>query len=301
MSFFLDKWGIVVKNAIRLIDLSVTFRDGISNRHKVQALQHLNVTIEQGETFGIIGPSGAGKTTLLKVLTKQIDDYSGQILFAGQNIKTIKKDFFKAISIFSVDSGLYMDLSVYDNLILYANVYQKGKAEVNELLKKTGLVNVGAIKMNKLSTGMLQRVSLIRCFLNGADILLLDEPTSNVDPLVGKYIRDIILEIKESGKTILIATHNMNEADLLCDQLLFLHKGQILNIGTSSEIKAEADHDVLRVTCKSINGTKTQFILPNQRKQLADFLKKEDILTIHSNEPTLEDAFAKLIERKNGE
>ncbi|MEE6674397.1 ABC transporter ATP-binding protein [Pediococcus acidilactici] len=290
-----------MKNAIRLIDLSVTFRDGIFNRHKVQALQHLNVTIEQGETFGIIGPSGAGKTTLLKVLTKQIDDYSGQILFAGQNIKTIKKDFFKAISIFSVDSGLYMDLSVYDNLILYANVYQKGKAEVNELLKKTGLVNVGAIKMNKLSTGMLQRVSLIRCFLNGADILLLDEPTSNVDPLVGKYIRDIILEIKESGKTILIATHNMNEADLLCDQLLFLHKGQILNIGTSSEIKVEADHDVLRVTCKSINGTKTQFILPNQRKQLADFLKKEDILTIHSNEPTLEDAFAKLIERKNGE
>ncbi|MEE6727822.1 ABC transporter ATP-binding protein [Pediococcus acidilactici] len=284
-----------MKNAIRLIDLSVTFRDGIFNRQKVQTLQHLNVTIKQGETFGIIGPSGAGKTTLLKVLTKQVDDYS------GQNIKTIKKDFFKAISIFSVDSGLYMDLSVYDNLILYANVYQKGKAEVNELLKKTGLVNVGAIKMNKLSTGMLQRVSLIRCFLNGADILLLDEPTSNVDPLVGKYIRDIILEIKESGKTILIATHNMNEADLLCDQLLFLHKGQILNIGTSSEIKAEADHDVLRVMCKSINGTKTQFILPNQRKQLADFLKKEDILTIHSNEPTLEDAFAKLIERKNGE
>lgn len=290
-----------MKNAIRLIDLSVTFRDGIFNRQQVQALQHLNVTIKQGETFGIIGPSGAGKTTLLKVLTKQIDDYSGQILFAGQNIKTIKKDFFRAISIFSVDSGLYMDLSVYDNLILYANVYQKGKTEVNKLLKKTGLMGVGATKMSKLSTGMLQRVSLIRCFLNGADILLLDEPTSNVDPLVGKYIRDIILEIKGSGKTVLIATHNMNEADFLCDQLLFLHKGQVLKIGTPSEIKAEAGHDVLYVTCESTNRIKSQFILPDQRKQLADFLKKEDILTIHSNEPTLEDAFAKLIERKNGE
>lgn len=290
-----------MKNAIRLIDLSVTFRDGIFNRQQVQALQHLNVTIKQGETFGIIGPSGAGKTTLLKVLTKQIDDYSGQILFAGQNIKTIKKDFFRAISIFSVDSGLYMDLSVYDNLILYANVYQKGKTEVNKLLKKTGLMGVGATKMSKLSTGMLQRVSLIRCFLNGADILLLDEPTSNVDPLVGKYIRDIILEIKGSGKTVLIATHNMNEADFLCDQLLFLHKGQVLKIGIPSEIKAEAGHDVLYVTCESTNRIKSQFILPDQRKQLADFLKKEDILTIHSNEPTLEDAFAKLIERKNGE
>ncbi len=290
-----------MKNAIRLIDLSVTFRDGIFNRQQVQALQHLNVTIKQGETFGIIGPSGAGKTTLLKVLTKQIDDYSGQILFAGQNIKTIKKDFFRAISIFSVDSGLYMDLSVYDNLVLYANVYQKGKTEVNKLLKKTGLMGVGATKMSKLSTGMLQRVSLIRCFLNGADILLLDEPTSNVDPLVGKYIRDIILEIKGSGKTVLIATHNMNEADFLCDQLLFLHKGQVLKIGTPSEIKAEAGHDVLYVTCESTNRIKSQFILPDQRKQLADFLKKEDILTIHSNEPTLEDAFAKLIERKNGE
>ncbi|MEE6711905.1 ATP-binding cassette domain-containing protein [Pediococcus acidilactici] len=167
-----------MKNAIRLIDLSVTFRDGIFNRQKVQALQHLNVTIKQGETFVIIGPSGAGKTTLLKVLTKQIDDYSGQILFAGQNIKTIKKDFFKTISIFSVDSGLYMDLSVYDNLILYANVYQKGKAEVNELLKKTGLVNVGAIKMNKLYTGILYKaleklVSLGKLNLNAKAIIIL--------------------------------------------------------------------------------------------------------------------------------
>ncbi|WP_181190557.1 ATP-binding cassette domain-containing protein, partial [Bombilactobacillus bombi] len=125
-----------MKDIIRCNGLTVQFKKNLFSNKKFLALDNITIQVFKNEIFGIIGPSGAGKTTLLNVLTKQIQNYSGKIEIDGNDIKNIKQDFFKKISLFAVDSGLYMDLSVYDNLLLYAKVYGKKEEDVYKLIKE---------------------------------------------------------------------------------------------------------------------------------------------------------------------
>lgn len=212
-----------MNEVIRCRNISVKFKKKFFQLENNSVLQDINFEIETNEIFGIIGPSGAGKTTLLNVLTNQIS-FKGELDINGISIEKDDR-VFERVSLCAADSGLYDELSVMDNLLLYANIFGKGSKEVKSLLQSSGLHNCQKTKVSKLSMGMKRRVSLIRCFLNDAEIVLLDEPTSNVDPITSKRIRNLIYRIRESGKTVVLTTHDMNEAENFCDHLILLNEG----------------------------------------------------------------------------
>jgi len=295
---FLLKWEKTkLDNIIKCVNISVYFNRGILRKQSKYVLKKINLNIQRGNIFGIIGPSGAGKTTLLNVLTNQIS-YEGNVYIDGNDTTDKGTDLFKELSLCSVNSGLYEELTVMDNLLLYANAFGKGKKEVSELLLTTNLQDCEQKIFSKLSTGMRQRVSLIRCFLNDASVLLLDEPTSNVDPYTGSIIRDIIVKIKEKGKTIILTTHNMLEAEQLCDQLVLLNEGVVLEQGSPSLIKKKYSQQPLFITCTMEDGSPIELEYPKEKIQLSNLIKNQIILNIHSNEPTLESIFVNLARGK---
>ncbi|MFC6175772.1 ABC transporter ATP-binding protein [Companilactobacillus huachuanensis] len=286
-----------MNDIIKCVNISVYFNTGILRKQTNYVLKKINLNIQRGNIFGIIGPSGAGKTTLLNVLTNQIS-YEGNVYIDGNDTVNKGADLFKELSLCSVNSGLYEELTVMDNLLLYANTFGKGKKEVSELLLTTNLHECEQKTFSKLSTGMRQRVSLIRCFLNDAPVLLLDEPTSNVDPYTGSIIRDFIVKIKEKGKTIILTTHNMFEAEQLCDQLVLLNEGVILEQGSPNLIKEKYFQQPLLITCTMENGSLIDLEYPKEKVQLSNLIKDQIVLSIHSNEPTLESIFVNLAGRK---
>ncbi|GEO57011.1 ABC transporter ATP-binding protein [Companilactobacillus bobalius] len=286
-----------MNEVIRCKNISVKFRKKFLQLENNYALQDINFEIKTNEIFGIIGPSGAGKTTLLNVLTNQVS-FKGELDIDGIPVEKNDK-VFEQISLCAVDSGLYDELSVIDNLLLYANIFGKGPKKVKKLLRSAGLHDCQKIKMSKLSTGMKRRVSLIRCFLNNAGIVLLDEPTSNVDPITSKKIRNLIYKIKKSGKTVILTTHNMNEAENFCDHLILMNEGRIIEQGSPENIKNKFAGIKIEVTCFTFDNRSDIFVLPKQNSELADFILNNRIRSIHSNEPTLETVFIQSIEKRN--
>lgn len=286
-----------MNEVIRCRNISVKFKKKFFQLENNSVLQDINFEIETNEIFGIIGPSGAGKTTLLNVLTNQIS-FKGELDINGISIEKDDR-VFERVSLCAADSGLYDELSVMDNLLLYANIFGKGSKEVKSLLQSSGLHNCQKTKVSKLSMGMKRRVSLIRCFLNDAEIVLLDEPTSNVDPITSKRIRNLIYRIRESGKTVVLTTHDMNEAENFCDHLILLNEGQIIEQGSPEEIKNKFIDTKIKITCFTFDNRSDTFILPKQNRELTNFILNNRIKNIHSNEPTLETVFIQAIEKRN--
>lgn len=252
-------------------------------------LNGISLTIEKGKVIGLLGPSGAGKTTLVNILTGQLKPKSGTVKIAEENIVTgIMMDSF----------GLYERLTVWDNLKIFSDIYHVPHERIDKLLERAELTNAGKTVVGNLSKGMRNRVNFCRAMLKDMDILYLDEPTSGLDPATTDKIHELIEEEKRAGTTIFLTTHNMHEAEKLCDSIILLNEGNIIEQGVPKEIcmKYNIENTIVLVLK---NGE--QRVLQNNSESadtISGLMKEGKIASMHSSEPDLEKVFLHLTGRK---
>lgn len=257
-----------------------------------RALNSINFEIREGEIFGFLGPSGSGKTTMINILTGQLLPDSGITQLLGKDSQDLHPTDLEKIGIVSDQSGFYEKLSLEKNLLLYAKLYGINLNRVDELLDKVGLLASKKVLAEQLSTGMKQRMLLARALINQPKILFLDEPTSGLDPTTSKSIHELLVQLKESGTTIFLTTHDMNEATLLCDHLDLLNKGKLIEQGSPADIIQKYN-----------TNKRIKVIYKNREERIFDFselstLATNDLISIHSCEPTLEEIFIRLTGEK---
>lgn len=279
-----------MKQAITAQNLS--FRYG-----KKQILDKITFEIAAGEIFGLLGPSGAGKTTLIKLLTGQLVQETGSAKLLSKDTRKLSSVEHRQIGIMMDDLGLYERLSAYDNLSFYADIYRVSHQKITDVLESIGLYEARNTAVSKLSKGMKNRLSLARALMNDAKILFLDEPTSGLDPVTAKEIHDILTRQKKKGMAIFLTTHNMSEAESLCDHVALLNEGHIIEYGKPAEVCRKYNHlNQLQVTLK---GGELISLKNSSGSAIAikEYLEKEQIESIHSTEPTLETVFIELTGR----
>ena len=196
----------------------------------------------EGELFGLLGPNGAGKTTTIKMLITLLLPTSGEARVLGHDVVKDAREVRKRIGyVFGGDRGLYERLSALDNLRYFAELYGvSGKAQrlrIDEVLELVGLKGREQERVEGYSRGMRQRLHIARGILHDPEVVFLDEPTIGVDPVGARELRQMIADLVSSGKTVLLTTHYMFEADALCDRIAVIAKGQIVGEGTPAQLK----------------------------------------------------------------
>ena len=270
----------------------VVARNIVKTFGRKRALNSINFEIREGEIFGFLGPSGSGKTTMINILTGQLLPDSGITQLLGKDSQDLHPTDLEKIGIVSDQSGFYEKLSLEKNLLLYAKLYGVNLNRVDELLDQVGLLASKKVLAEQLSTGMKQRMLLARALINQPKILFLDEPTSGLDPTTSKSIHELLVQLKESGTTIFLTTHDMNEATLLCDHLALLNKGKLIEQGSPADIIQKYN-----------TNKRIKVIYKNRQERIFDFselstLATNDLISIHSCEPTLEEIFIRLTGEK---
>lgn len=262
-----------------------------------KVLDKIQLNIKEGEIFGLLGPSGAGKTTLIKILTGQLVQTEGTAKVFGTDTRRLTDLEYGKMGMMLDNCGLYERLNCYDNLVLFAQIHGLPKTKVEEALKKVGLLEAKKRQVCKLSKGMKQRLVLARALMNEPKLLFLDEPTSGLDPSSTREIHKLILELKEQGTTIFLTTHNMEEAQKLCDHVALLHEGNIVEYGNPKELCRRYNH---QNKIKLLLKDGKQLYVSNSEKeaeQICSYLKAGMVETIHSTEPSLETVFIELTGR----
>ncbi|MBJ3792006.1 ABC transporter ATP-binding protein, partial [Bacillus sp. OA1] len=218
-------------------------------------------------------------------------------------VKVLGKDItgpssidYKRIGILTDNSGLYERLSIYDNLLLFCDLYDCKKERIDEVLAQVNLLDDKKTLVKKLSKGMKQRVTLARAILHKPDILFLDEPTSALDPVNVQNIHKILKDLNKEGTTIFLTTHNMDEAETLCNRIAFLCGGEIVALDTPENLRLHYAKDQIEVVLKD----KQKEVVQKDElgaKRISEWMKKGELLSIHSHEPTLGDIFIEVTGR----
>ena len=194
-------------------------------------LDNINLQIAKGEIFGLLGPSGAGKTTLIKLLTGQLKPSSGTARLFGKDTSALAGADYNQIGIMMDSFGLYERLSCYDNLKFFAQIYDVPYSKIDAVLEDVGLSEARKTTALNLSKGMRSRLLLARVLLREPNLLFLDEPTGGLDPATTREIHKLIYKQRDKGVTIFLTTHNMAEAEKMCDHIALLNDGHIVEYG----------------------------------------------------------------------
>lgn len=270
-----------MNDSILISNLTKKFKDKT-------ALKEISFSISNGEIFGFLGPSGAGKTTTINILTGQLPPDGGEVKILGKDCTQLTSDDFLKLGIMSDNVGFYDRLSLYDNLLFFAKFHNVEISYLDYLLKRLKLYDDRFNKAEKLSTGMKQRMLLIRAILHSPKVIFLDEPTSGMDPTLSQIVHELLLEIKNSGATIFLTTHNMDEATKLCDSIALLHEGKIVEQGSPREI-IDKYSQTDKVKISYFDGR--EIIVP---KEEAYKYLGENTKTINTLETSLESIFIQL-------
>lgn len=263
-----------------------------------RVLDNVSIGIEKGEILGLLGPSGAGKTTLIKILTGQIKADGGKARIFGEACDKLPNEIYSDIGVVMDNSGLYGRLNCYDNLKLFAKIFNVEKSYINEVLEKVELSYAKKTLVDKLSKGMKSRLILARAILHKPKLLFLDEPTSGLDPATAKGIHELIFQLKEKGTTILLTTHDMYEATKLCDNVALLNEGKIIEYGEPLSVCRKYNFD------NSINillNDGLEVTLKNSKENsevIKEYFENDSVISIHSSEPNLETVFISLTGRR---
>lgn len=256
-------------------------------------IQDMNFHVKRGEIFGFLGPSGAGKSTLQKILIGLLPGYAGSVQVNGVECRNRKNDFYESIGVDFEFSTLYEKLTARENLKLFASLYQNTACDIDKLLASVGLSKDADKKISSFSKGMKSRCNFIKALLHDPDLLCLDEPTSGLDAANSRLMKDRILEEKQKGKTILLTTHNMEDATELCDRVAFIVNGHICALDTPHNLIMSKG--ARRVTYTWEEEGEQQAVGPMDTlscdTQLQRLIAENRLLSIHSSEPTLNDIF----------
>ena len=316
---------------IEVIGLRRTYRTttGIIRRRplEVEAVRGISFEVAEGELFGLLGPNGAGKTTTIKMLITLLLPTAGEARVLGHDVVREAREVRKRIGyVFGGERGLYERLSGLDNLRYFAELYglsgKRQRARIQEVLELVGLLGRERERVEGYSRGMRQRLHIARGVLHDPEVVFLDEPTIGVDPVGARALRAMIAGLVDAGKTVLLTTHYMFEADSLCDRIAVIANGRIVAEGTPAELKDHVadstvvevevfgvdEADVLRlrdlpgVTSVSIEEREQAQLLTIQSprgleltQELHGFFDGARIGRIAAREPTLEDAYVALV------
>jgi ABC-2 type transport system ATP-binding protein len=293
----------------------------------VEAVRGISFEVGDGELFGLLGPNGAGKTTTIKMLITLLLPTSGEARVLGHDVVREPREVRKKIGyVFGGDRGLYERLSALDNLRYFAELYGvSGRAQrvrIDEVLELVGLKGREKERVEGYSRGMRQRLHIARGILHDPQVVFLDEPTIGVDPVGARELRQTIAELVRGGKTVLLTTHYMFEADTLCDRIAVIAKGQIVGEGTPAQLKSGVTEgtvteiEVFGVEepaverLRALNGVTAVTVEEQEQKQLLVVQTTGEREMTHallgqldgvavgrvtSREPTLEDAYVALV------
>ena len=268
-------------------NLSKSFGD-----HKV--LDRISFDVPEGIIVGFLGPSGAGKTTLIKILTGQLVFDRGDVSVMDKDVTELKGTDRDKFGIMMDNFGLYERFTCKENLQVFADVYHISPSKVTEALRSVGLEDAAKTKASDLSKGMRARLLLARALMHDPKIIFLDEPTSGLDPKSMRGIHKIILEKKKAGCTIFLTTHNMDEAARLCDEVMLLDEGHIVERGGPDELCRKYNKAKKISVCLD-DGSREEFIQDNESAaKITALIREGRIETIHTKEPTLETVFLEL-------
>jgi ABC-2 type transport system ATP-binding protein len=299
-------------------------------RKELVALDHVNLTVQRGELFGLLGPNGAGKTTLIKILTTLLAPTSGWARVATHDVVKDPHEVRTRINMVSGgEASGYGLLTVRENLWMFSQFYGMPSGEANrriaELLKMVGLEDRLHTKSSDLSTGLRQKMNIVRGFLTDPEVLFLDEPTLGLDVGASRDVRKLIRDWLDANRsrTLLLTTHYMVEAEELCDRVAIINKGRVLACDTPANLKRNLKRDaIFEIETSPLNGLSSNVLIdqPEVTKaaltqtetgaKLQLILKEEaalasiinlitqkniKILRLSKREPTLEDVFMELV------
>jgi ABC-2 type transport system ATP-binding protein len=316
---------------IEAIDLRRTYQTttGVIRRKRldVEAVRGISFSVERGELFGLLGPNGAGKTTTIKMLITLLLPTTGQARVLGHDVVADAREVRKRIGyVFGGDRGLYERLSAYDNLRYFAELYgvsgHTQRRRIDEVLELVGLKGREKERVEGYSRGMRQRLHIARGILHDPEVVFLDEPTIGVDPVGARDLRQMIADLITVGKTVLLTTHYMFEADALCDRIAVIANGEIVGQGTPAELKGNVAggrvteievfgvDDATVVRLRGVGGVTAVTVEEQDQKQLLIVqttgereltqpllaeLDGVEVGRVASREPTLEDAYVALV------
>ena len=259
-----------------------------------EVLKGIQLDVQKGEIFGLLGPSGAGKTTLINIMTGQLTPSAGHVEILGKKSTALSGEDYMQIGIMMDNFGLYERMSAFDNLKFYEMIDGRDSKKIMQILEYVGLKDAAKKKVSALSKGMRNRLSFARVLLRSPRVMFLDEPTSGLDPMTVEAIHDLILREKEKGTTIFLTTHNMHEAEKLCDHIALLNEGNIVEFGPPNEICRRYNHQKkLQIHLKDGNDLLLGHT-PESGEKIAELLRAGELETIHSTEPNLETVFMEL-------
>lgn len=227
-------------------------------KNEFNAVDDISLQIKEGEILGVLGPNGAGKTTLLRMLGKLMNPTSGRVYILDKEGKEITDDveIKKRIGYLSGNTKLYNRLSARELLTMLGNIYELDsetvKKRIEEIIEVLDMAEFADNRIERLSTGQTQRVSISRCLLHSPDTYIFDEPTLGLDILSSRSIIEFMKKEREAGKSVLYSTHYMEEAEFLCDRIIMVHKGKIIAQGTPGELREQTGTTNLRETFLSL-------------------------------------------------
>jgi fluoroquinolone transport system ATP-binding protein len=261
------------------------------------AAKGLSFSIRDGEIFGFLGPSGAGKSTTQKILTGLLKGYTGRVSVMGKDLESWSPDFYNHVGIGFELPNHYLKLTAMENLRFFGSFYRK-KGKYGDLLELVGLDGDANKKVEKFSKGMKVRLNFVRALMHEPEILFLDEPTSGLDPVNARKIKDIILYQKAVGRTVFITTHNMHDADELCDRISFIVDGQLMITDTPRQLKLDHGKPKLKIEFTADGQATGQVEFPlkglAQNKEFMRILETREVISIHSQEASLDEVFIRV-------
>jgi ABC-2 type transport system ATP-binding protein len=223
------------------------------------ALKGINLKIPKGKIFGLLGPNGAGKTTLISIMATILKQTRGRVEVLGLDSIRDAKEIRKRINIASGNPNLIWSLTVYENLRYYAMLYGvRDRRVVENLIDEFELREFRDVEFNRLSTGSKQKLLLARAFVNDPELVFLDEPTKGLDPPVAKRLREKIADMqKDLGISVVLTTHYMSEAEMLCERIAFINRGEIVANGSKEELKRMLkmkDKITIEIGCRNFDA-----------------------------------------------
>ncbi len=259
------------------------------------AVRGMDFTVAPGEIFGFLGPSGAGKSTTQKLLIGLLRGHGGRMLVWGRDPLDWGSDYYQRIGVSFELPNHYLKLTGAENLQFFASLYDGAGGGRGNLLEAVGLADAADTRVGKYSKGMQMRLTFARALLNDPELIFLDEPTSGLDPVNARRVKDMVLDLKDRGRTVFLTTHDMATADELCDRVAFVVDGRIVALDAPTELKIARSRRLVRVEYRAPEGTLQTAEFPmDGLADDADFhsvLRTHHVETIHSREASLDEVF----------